>query len=112
MDWIEVWNFCRMLNQWLPILAAVGVSYRLTSMVLDRTRWTHERALHLMAWFTYIALGLVTTAGTAIHYDQPGQPDASGWSAVRLVATLLAVVLSIVWWPHPKRFTPIEEARQ
>lgn len=105
----DVWNICRDLIQVIAPLATVAVGYRLTSMILDKPRWKDVRALHLMAWFTIVMIGLITSAGAANYYSRQGD-DASPWSMLRLIVVISMLGLSI-WWPHPKRYVPIEEAK-
>lgn len=104
-----VWDSCRWANQYVAILAAIGVAYRLSAMALDRPRWGDERARHLLAWFTYIALGLVVSALAAGYYT--GGPTSANWtSGARLGLNVGAICLSI-WWPHPARYLPVEHRK-
>lgn len=104
-----VWDACRWSNQYVAIAAAACVTYRLTGMALDRARWHDARALHLLAWFTYIALGLAVAAFAAAHYNA-GSTPANWTSGARIGLNMAAIALSI-WWPHPARFVPVEHGR-
>lgn len=103
----EVWNMCRHINYPLGVLVAVGVVYRLVLMTFDRPRWHDARALHLMFWFAYIAGNLLAAALTSHHYEEVGV-DATWASALRTVLMTGGLVLT-VWWPHPTRYSPLEE---
>lgn len=105
----EVWNTCRHINYPLGVLVACGVMYRLVLMAWDRPSWRDQRAVHVFAWIVYIALNLVAAAMTSHHYELAGV-DATWVSGLRTLLMAGAVVLT-VWWPHPTRFTAIEEPR-
>jgi uncharacterized membrane protein YidH (DUF202 family) len=99
-----VWEACRWANQYVAILAAIAVSYRLVLMVLDRERWRSASGRHLLAWFAYIALGLIVSGFAAEHYNG-GPTDANWTSGARTSLHVVAICLSL-WWPHPRRFVP------
>ena len=101
-----IWAACRWSNQYLAILAAIFVSYRLTNMALERDRWRTARGLHAFAWFVYIALGLVVGSFAAGHYD--GSETPAIWTAgARSVLHLSAITLA-TWWPHPPTRGPLD----
>lgn len=102
-----VWGACRWANQYVAVLAAVCVFYRLSVMALDKPRWHDARAQHLLGWFTYIALGLLVAALGASHYNA-GSTPANWTSGARLCLTAAAICLSL-WWPHPAKYVHVEE---
>jgi hypothetical protein len=101
----EIWNQCRYFNQYLAILAAVGVGYRLAMMVLDPERRRDARSLHLIAWFGYIGISLFTSAVGASYYNASVTP-ANWTSGARTGLHLVAIALTI-WWPHPRNLLHI-----
>lgn len=104
----DLWNELRYLNQYVAVIAAIGVTYRLTIMAADRTRWGDPQALHLMLWFIYIAVALFLAAFGAAYYSQ-GPTPANWTSGARFFLHFVAIGLSI-WWPHPRVFRKVESS--
>ncbi len=109
VDLTPLMNACRALNAPLQALAAVGVSYRLMWMFLDRSRWNDPRARHISLWFVYITFSLFVAALASQYYASTAV-DASPTSLARTILTLMAIWLT-VWWPHPKTYVPVEVQR-
>lgn len=105
----DLWDHCRYVNQYLAILAAVGVGYRLVLMVLDPVRRRDTRALHLIAWFTWIGVSLFNSAVGASYYNA-GTTPANWTSGVRTLLNLAAIAFTI-WWPHPRDLTHVGDDR-
>jgi hypothetical protein len=100
------WAWCREINYPLAVVAAIGVFYRLVLMAFDRDRYYTERGIHLLLWFTYIAIALVLVAVGSQHYSEVDAP-ATWVSGARTLLNIGAIVLT-VWWPHPR---PYEDMR-
>lgn len=105
-EWVWLYNTCRAINAPLQALAAVGVSYRLLNMALDRPRWQDRRARHISLWFAWVTVSLFTGA-IASNYYASTDIDANAASVSRTLLTLSAIVLTL-WWPHPKSWSPVE----
>lgn len=102
----RTWNACRFLNQYLAIASVGFVMYRLVLMVGDPVRRRDERALHLIAWFAYVAAALLLASQGSAYYNASDTP--APWTAAgRTWLHCVAIGLS-VWWPHPARLVHIE----
>jgi hypothetical protein len=99
----QVWETCRSLNYPLGVIAAVGISYRLTLMAFAKSHWREPRALHTMLWFGYISGALIVAAIGSNHHAEANS-DVTWLSGARLILTLGAIILT-VWWPHPRVHT-------
>lgn len=106
-SWVWFYNACRDVNAPLQAIAAVGVSYRLLNMALDRPRWSDTRGRHISLWFAWVTVSLFTGA-IASNYYAASAIDANAASVSRTALTLSAIVLTL-WWPHPKVWTPVEQ---
>lgn len=105
---VDIWNACRGANKYIGYAVALLVFIRLADMGFDPARWRDARARHLMFWFAYIAASLIVASAGAAHYEAIDAP-ANWTSGARTALSAAAIVLSL-WWPHPRKFTPIEEA--
>lgn len=101
-----LWEFCRDANRYIAAVAAIGVGYRLMDMALDPARWRDNRARHLMAWFAYIAAGLIV-ASLGARYYAAGPTPANYISGARMGLNIAAIGLT-AWWPHPRKLTHVE----
>lgn len=99
-----LWDFSREANQYVGSIVVLALFARLVPMVLDIARWRDGRARHLMMWFCWI--GAATANATAAAFMNNGHP--SWTSGTRFMLNLVAIALCI-WWPHPSRYSPIED---
>jgi hypothetical protein len=99
-----LWDASRQLNRYIGPIVVACLLWRLIPMALDRRRWSDARALHLLAWWSYICVSVGNATAAAVVSNGPPE-----WPAfLRLVLNLVAIALS-VWWPHPKKYEPMEE---
>lgn len=104
IDWQPVWVFSRAANKAVGPVVVACVLARVIPMLIDLRRWRDSRALHLLLWFLWISGA--TANATAAAFVTDGTP---AWPAgVRLVLNVGAIV-GCLWWPHPRKYAPIEE---
>lgn len=97
-----LWDASRHLNQYVGPIVVACLMWRLIPMALDRRRWRDARALHLLAWWSYICIAVGNATAASIITD-----GAPAWPAfLNLLLNLAAIALSL-WWPHPRKHEPL-----
>lgn len=102
----HLWDVSGQLNRYIGPVVVACLLWRLIPMALDPGRWRDSRALHLLAWWAYICISVGNATAAAVI--NPGTPK---WPAFGvLVLNLVAIALSL-WWPHPRKYEPLEASR-
>lgn len=103
IDGQPLWDASRQLNRYVGPIVVACLLWRLIPMALDRRRWRDSRALHLLAWWSYICVSVGNATAAAVITSGPPE-----WPAfLRLLLNLVAIALTI-WWPHPRKYQPTE----
>ncbi|MCW2758048.1 MAG: hypothetical protein JWO46_1794 [Nocardioidaceae bacterium] len=102
-----VWEFCRDANQYLGIVTAIAVMWRLVPLLLDANRRSSWPLLHRVLVFATTAGYAGAAAWGATYYS--GTTAAAGPVSAATTLLHLALIVLCLFWPHPTRITSLEE---